>query len=126
MACITKWESTLPFGKISLPEYERRLKKLIDPQANDFITEKQIVECFKDHHAFKDIENERIVKMNFGKANGLEWRFTKSREEQTVLVRMAVLIHKGYACRILLSGVEELMKEADWDLKQIIGSIECR
>ena len=39
-------------------EYERRLKKLIDPKANDCISEKQIIESFKDHHAFKDIGNE--------------------------------------------------------------------
>ena len=57
MSCITKFESTLPLGKISLLEYERRLKKLIDPTAEDKISEKQLIEVFKDHPAFKDIEN---------------------------------------------------------------------
>ena len=37
---ITKFESSLPLGKISLLEYERRLKKLIDPSANDCISKK--------------------------------------------------------------------------------------
>ncbi len=59
--CITKFEATLPLGKISLLEFERRLKKLIDPRANDCISKKQIIECFKDHNAFKDIEDENSL-----------------------------------------------------------------
>ena len=57
-AFITKFESNLPLGKMSLLEYERRLKKLIEPGDKDCITEKQLIECFKDHPAFKDIVNE--------------------------------------------------------------------
>ncbi len=57
MGCITKFESSLPLGKISVLEFERRLKKLIDPSAGDKITERQLVEVFKDHPSFKDIED---------------------------------------------------------------------
>jgi hypothetical protein len=48
------------FGKMSILEYERRLKKLvnIDPENeenNNRITEKQLVEVFLDHRYFKDL-----------------------------------------------------------------------
>ena len=59
--CITKFQLGLPFSKITLNEYERRLKKLIDKEHGDEIEIKQIVECFKDHIAFTDIEDENSM-----------------------------------------------------------------
>jgi hypothetical protein len=34
---ITDWEFNLPLGKIDIDDYERRLKKLIDPSCNESI-----------------------------------------------------------------------------------------
>lgn len=53
---ITNFETQLPLRNISLVEYERRLKKLVVPAMEDKASVKMIVECFKDHWAFKDIE----------------------------------------------------------------------
>ena len=45
----------LPLRNISLNDYERRLKKLVNPKMNDYASVRMIVECFKDHWAFTDI-----------------------------------------------------------------------
>lgn len=52
---ITAFESMLPLRNISLNDYERRLKKLVNPKMNDYASVSMIVECFKDHWAFTDI-----------------------------------------------------------------------
>lgn len=52
---ITEFEKYLPLRNISLVEYERRLKKLVRPAMNDTASVRMIIECFKDHWAFKDI-----------------------------------------------------------------------
>jgi len=53
---VTNWElDNLPLYCMSLDDYERRLKKLVDPSCEDLITGSQIEEVFKDHYAFKDI-----------------------------------------------------------------------
>jgi hypothetical protein len=53
---ITKFEETLPLRKMTVDEFERRLKKLIDPSCGDMINEAQLIESFKD--AFPEIEDE--------------------------------------------------------------------
>jgi len=52
---ISQFEKDLPLRNISLVEYERRLKKLVTPSMEDKVTVNMVVECFKDHWAFKDI-----------------------------------------------------------------------
>ena len=36
---VTKFEETIPLKKITIDEFERRLKKLIDPTCGDMINE---------------------------------------------------------------------------------------
>ena len=55
---ITEFEKDLPLRNISLFEYERRLKKLVTPAMADMVPVRVIVECFKDHWAFLDIDEE--------------------------------------------------------------------
>lgn len=50
MAPVTKWQQTLPLSRMTLNEYERRLKKLLDHSNGDEINKKQLIECFKDHY----------------------------------------------------------------------------
>ena len=45
-------------SRISLNEYERRLKKLLDPEQGDEINKKQLIESLKDHYAFHEIADE--------------------------------------------------------------------
>lgn len=52
---ITNFEQKLPFKKISLLEFERRIKKLVQPGSEDMITHTQFKACFGDHYAFKDL-----------------------------------------------------------------------
>jgi len=52
---ITRFERKLPFGRVDADEFERRLKKLVDPESKDIITVKQLEESFKDHYAFRDV-----------------------------------------------------------------------
>jgi len=53
LAAVTTFERNLPICKVGLDDYERRLKKLVDNE--DFLTEKQLVEVFKDHVSCKEI-----------------------------------------------------------------------
>ena len=55
---ITEFEKELPLRNISLTEFERRLKKLVTPAMQDMVTVKVVEECFKDHWAFLDIDDE--------------------------------------------------------------------
>ena len=43
------------FGKMSVLEFERRLKKLITEENADRITEAQVIEVFADHKYFKEL-----------------------------------------------------------------------
>lgn len=52
---ISNFEKKLPLGKVDTDEFERRLKKLVDPLSQDVITLKQIEASFADHYAFRDI-----------------------------------------------------------------------
>jgi hypothetical protein len=52
---ISNFEKKLPLGKVDIDEFERRLKKLVDPLSKDVITLKQIEASFADHYAFRDI-----------------------------------------------------------------------
>lgn len=61
VAFITAFETTLPLRNMSLNEYERRLKKLVTPKMEDKASVKMILECFKDHWAFGDIEEENSL-----------------------------------------------------------------
>jgi len=61
MGCVTEFQQSLPLSRISLNEFERRLKKLLDPKQGDEISKKQLVECFKDHYAFGEIADENSV-----------------------------------------------------------------
>ena len=58
IAFITEFEKDLPLRNISLTEYERRLKKLVSPAMKDMVPVRVVIECFKDHWAFLDIEEE--------------------------------------------------------------------
>ena len=51
---ITRFEETIPLRRMTIDEYERRLKKLADPDSKDMLTPNQIVESFKD--IYPDIE----------------------------------------------------------------------
>jgi len=58
IAFITLFERELPLRNISLTEFERRLKKMITPSMQDMATVRVVEECFKDHWAFLDIDEE--------------------------------------------------------------------
>ena len=58
---ITEFEKMLPLRNISLNEYERRLKKLVTPKMQDKASVRMVTECFKDHWAFLDIEEENSL-----------------------------------------------------------------
>ena len=53
---ISEFEKDLPLRNISLLEYERRLKKLVTPSMEDYSSVKMVIECFKDHWAFTEID----------------------------------------------------------------------
>lgn len=53
---ITKFEETIPLRKMTVDEFERRLKNLIDPTCRDMINEAQLIESFKD--VFPEIEED--------------------------------------------------------------------
>lgn len=55
---ITEFEKELPLRDISLTEFERRLKKLVTPAMKDMVHVKTVEECFKEHWAFLDIDDE--------------------------------------------------------------------
>jgi len=55
---LTEFEKELPLRNISLIEFERRLKKCVVPSMKDMILVKVVQECFKDHWAFLDIDDE--------------------------------------------------------------------
>mmetsp|Transcript_671 Transcript_671/g.943 ORF Transcript_671/g.943 Transcript_671/m.943 type:complete len:233 (+) Transcript_671:19-717(+) len=58
---ITEFEKDLPLRNISLTEFERRLKKLVTPAMQDMVPVRVVTECFKDHWAFTDIEEEESL-----------------------------------------------------------------
>ena len=58
---ITEFEKDLPLRNISLTEYERRLKKLVTPSMEDMVSVRVVTECFKDHWAFLDIDEEESL-----------------------------------------------------------------
>lgn len=58
---ITEFEKDLPLRNISLDEYERRLKKMVSPDMEDYVPVRVIIECFKDHWAFLDIDHEETL-----------------------------------------------------------------
>ena len=55
---ITEFEKDLPLRNISLNEFERRLKKLVTPAMKDMVSVRVVTECFRDHWAFLDIDEE--------------------------------------------------------------------
>jgi len=58
---ITEFEKDLPLRNISLSEFERRLKKLVTPAMQDMVSVRVVTECFKDHWAFLDIDEEETL-----------------------------------------------------------------
>jgi len=38
MAMITRFETKISLGKVDIDEFERRLKKLVDPESKDMIS----------------------------------------------------------------------------------------
>lgn len=50
---VTKFEETFPLRKMTIDDFERRIKKLAEPESLDSISEAQIIESFKD--IFPDI-----------------------------------------------------------------------
>mmetsp|Transcript_11376 Transcript_11376/g.15292 ORF Transcript_11376/g.15292 Transcript_11376/m.15292 type:complete len:136 (+) Transcript_11376:201-608(+) len=55
---LTEFEKELPLRNMSLTEFERRIKKMVVPSMGDMATVRTIEECFKDHWAFLDIDEE--------------------------------------------------------------------
>ena len=53
---VTKFEESFPLKKMTIEDYERRVKKLVNPDSADSINEAQIVESFKD--VFPDLKTE--------------------------------------------------------------------
>jgi hypothetical protein len=51
---ISKFEETIPLRRMTIDEYERRIKKLAEPDSKDVLTHGQIIESFKD--IYPDIE----------------------------------------------------------------------
>lgn len=60
-AIITKFESELPLCKMSLDDFERRIKKFVDADNREELTLKQLIESFKDHSVLGEIENEDSI-----------------------------------------------------------------
>ena len=58
---ITEFEKDLPLRNISLNEFERRLKKLVRPSMNDMVPVRVVCECFRDHWAFLDIDEDESL-----------------------------------------------------------------
>ena len=58
---ITEFEKDLPLRNMSLTEFERRLKKLVTPAMEDMVSVRVVTECFKDHWAFLDIDEEESL-----------------------------------------------------------------
>ena len=58
---ITEFEKDLPLRNISLTEYERRLKKLVTPAMQDMVPVRVVSECFRDHWAFLDIDEDESL-----------------------------------------------------------------
>jgi len=58
---ITEFEKDLPLRNISLTEYERRLKKLVTPAMKDMVPVRVVTECFRDHWAFLDIDEDESL-----------------------------------------------------------------
>lgn len=58
---ITKFEQELPLAKISLDDYERRIKKFVDAEHREELSLKQLIESFKDHSVLGEIENAESV-----------------------------------------------------------------
>ena len=58
---ITEFEKDLPLRDISLTEFERRLKKLVNPAMNDMVPVRVVTECFKDHWAFTHIDEDESL-----------------------------------------------------------------
>ena len=55
---VTEFEKILPLREISLVEFERRIKKLVTPSMSDSVSVGMLIECFKDHWAFQDIDKD--------------------------------------------------------------------
>lgn len=53
-AMITKFEETLPLKKVTIQDFERRIKKFATPESPNLVTEAQLIESFKD--LFPDIQ----------------------------------------------------------------------
>ena len=58
---ITEFEKDLPLRNISLTEFERRLKKLVTPAMEDMVSVRVVTECFRDHWAFLDIDEDESL-----------------------------------------------------------------
>jgi len=58
---ITEFEKILPLREIALVEFERRIKKLMNPAMKDQVSVFMLIECFKDHKAFKNIDKKGTI-----------------------------------------------------------------
>ena len=56
---ITKFEDKMVIKKVSIDEFDRRIKKFID--GTEEITEKQLIEAFADHPQMGEITNEESL-----------------------------------------------------------------
>lgn len=59
---ITKFEESLPLKRMTIDEFERRLKKLVNPNCQNKINSAQLIESFKDF--YPDIVEENSLIRN--------------------------------------------------------------
>ena len=82
---VTEFEKDLPLRNISLVEYERRLKKLVTPAMNDMVPVRVVTECFKDHWAFLDIDDDESLTRELMFDKIFLQQIPEDEEEQTPL-----------------------------------------
>ena len=82
---VTEFEKDLPLRNISLVEYERRLKKLVTPAMNDMVPVRVVTECFKDHWAFLDIDDDESLTRELMFDKIFLQQISEDEEEQTPL-----------------------------------------
>lgn len=58
---VTDFENGLAVQRVTIDDFERRIKKFADQELGDLITLELLIEAFKDHAALKQIEQEDSV-----------------------------------------------------------------
>ena len=66
---ISDFEQYLPFRRIDIDDFERRVKKLTEHSSGHYLSILQIEKCFEDHQAFEEIISEKGIIRNIFKHN---------------------------------------------------------